>query len=193
MILDDGVPQVESWAWELTGWVDRGVGVFSWPEGQEYSRSRLGLDREGFVSVSSASLVVMTDDPRRVVEELCGPLAADPAADRAADRAVRVLHAQAAALAWVRQTAGAYPAPPAVSQRLAEVTTPQTYETLDRQLVMPGGDLDGRRWVGVIDVGHRVVVGPGPWQASHVYVVADEQARDEAGNLENLAVPASFA
>jgi len=72
------------------------------------------------VSVSSASLVVMTDDPRRVVEELCGPLAADPAADQAADRAVRVLHAQAAALAWVRQTTDAYPAPPAVSQRLAE-------------------------------------------------------------------------
>jgi hypothetical protein len=65
----------------------------------------------------------MTVDPRRALEALCGPLAADPVEDRAADRAVRVLHAQAAALAWVRQTAGTYPAPPAVAQRLAEAAT----------------------------------------------------------------------
>ena len=62
----------------------------------------------------------MTVDPRRVLDELCGPLAGDPVADQAADRAVRVLQAQAAALAWVYQAAGLYPAPPMVAQRLAE-------------------------------------------------------------------------
>ncbi|WP_088283958.1 hypothetical protein [Kineosporia sp. A_224] len=72
------------------------------------------------------------------------------------------------------------------------MTAPRTYETQDRHLVLRGGDLDGRRWVGVIGVGHRVVVGPGPWQASHVYVVTDEQVPDETGTLENVAVPASF-
>ena len=72
------------------------------------------------------------------------------------------------------------------------MTTPQTYETQDRHLVLRGGDLDGRRWVGVIGVGHRVVVGPGPWQASHVYVVTDEQVPDADGTLENVAVQASF-
>jgi hypothetical protein len=72
------------------------------------------------VSVVWASLAVMAVDPRRALEELCGPLAPDPVADLAADRAVRVLHAQAAALAWVRQTTGTYPAPPAVAQCLAE-------------------------------------------------------------------------
>jgi hypothetical protein len=62
----------------------------------------------------------MTVDPRRTLEELCGPLAVDPVADQAADRAVRVLQAQAAALAWVHQTTGTYPAPATVARRLAE-------------------------------------------------------------------------
>jgi hypothetical protein len=73
------------------------------------------------------------------------------------------------------------------------VTEPRVYQTQDRRLLLRGGDLDGRRWVGVIGVGHRVAVGAGPWQASHVYVVTGEQVRDDAGNLENVAVPASFA
>jgi hypothetical protein len=62
----------------------------------------------------------VTDDPHRVLEELSGPLPTDPAADQAADRAVRVLHAQSAALAWVRQATGTYPAPPAVARLLAD-------------------------------------------------------------------------
>ncbi len=73
------------------------------------------------------------------------------------------------------------------------MATKPTYETQDRHLLLRGGDLDGRRWVGVIGVGHRVVVGPGPWQASHVYVVTGEQVRDDDGTLETIAVPASFA
>jgi hypothetical protein len=47
-----------------------------------------------------------------LVDGLCGP------PDPAADRAVEVLHAHAAALAWVRDATGRYPAPPSVSARL---------------------------------------------------------------------------
>ena len=66
------------------------------------------------------------------------------------------------------------------------------YQTTDRTLLLRGGDLDGQRWVGVIGVGHRVVVGPGPWRASHVYVVTDEEVLDEEGNPGSVAVPATF-
>lgn len=48
----------------------------------------------------------------QLVDELLGP------PERDADRAVAVLHAHAATLAWVRETTGAYPAPPAVARRL---------------------------------------------------------------------------
>jgi hypothetical protein len=48
-----------------------------------------------------------------LVDELCGP------PDAAADRAVDVLHAQTAALAWVRQLTGVYPAPARVAERVA--------------------------------------------------------------------------
>ncbi|HET8684126.1 MAG TPA: hypothetical protein VFM54_19970 [Micromonosporaceae bacterium] len=47
-----------------------------------------------------------------LVDQLLGP------SDEAADRAVTVLHAQAAALAWVRDTTGSYPAPASVAARL---------------------------------------------------------------------------
>jgi hypothetical protein len=80
----------------------------------------------------------MTVDPRRAVEELCGPLAADPTADGAAERAVRVPHAQAAALAWVRQTTGTYPAPPAVAQRLAEAAAQLRGDDRDPVTVLIG-------------------------------------------------------
>lgn len=39
--------------------------------------------------------------------------------DAAADRTVAVLNAQAAALAWVRDTTGTYPAPPPVAEQLS--------------------------------------------------------------------------
>jgi hypothetical protein len=47
-----------------------------------------------------------------LVDDLFGP------PDEAADRVVAVLHAHAAALAWVRDTTGAYPAPADVAARL---------------------------------------------------------------------------
>ncbi|MBE1485671.1 hypothetical protein [Plantactinospora soyae] len=64
----------------------------------------------------------MTDsDGRRrahaLVDELVGP------SDETADRAVEVLHAHAAALAWVRDTTGSYPAPPMVTAALNEAAT----------------------------------------------------------------------
>lgn len=93
---------------------------------------------EGLVSVLSASLKAMTDDPRRALEELCGPLPVDPAADQAADRAVRVLHAQSAALAWVRQATGTYPAPPAVARRLAETAAQLREDDRDPVAVLIG-------------------------------------------------------
>lgn len=50
-----------------------------------------------------------------MVDDLLG------APDAAADRAVAVLHAHAAALAWVRDTTGAYPAPASVAAKLDSV------------------------------------------------------------------------
>jgi len=47
-----------------------------------------------------------------LVDDLLGP------SDQAADRAVAVLHAHAAALAWVRNTTGTYPAPASVAVQL---------------------------------------------------------------------------
>lgn len=47
-----------------------------------------------------------------LVDELLGP------PDHAADRAVAVLYAHAAALAWVRDNTGSYPAPASVAARL---------------------------------------------------------------------------
>lgn len=48
-----------------------------------------------------------------LVDDLLGP------SDELADRAVAVLHAHAAALAWVRETIGRYPAPTSVAAMLA--------------------------------------------------------------------------
>jgi hypothetical protein len=64
------------------------------------------------------------------------------------------------------------------------------YQTQDRHLVLRGGELDGRRWVGVIAVGGRVAVGPGPWSTAQVYVVTDDEVVDGEGNRESVAVPA---
>jgi hypothetical protein len=50
-----------------------------------------------------------------LIEELFG------ASDPAADRAVEVIHAQAAALAWVCDTTGSYPTPAPVAARLQAV------------------------------------------------------------------------
>lgn len=66
------------------------------------------------------------------------------------------------------------------------------YQTLERRLLLRGGELDGRRWAGVIGIGHRVAVGPGPWSTACVYVVTEQEVRDPEGRLENIAVPAPF-
>jgi hypothetical protein len=50
-----------------------------------------------------------------LVDDLLGP------PDQAADRAVAVLNAHAAALAWVRDATGLYPAPPSIAAKLAAV------------------------------------------------------------------------
>ena len=55
------------------------------------------------------------DRAQALIEDLFGR------SDAAADRAVRVLHAQAAALAWIHETTGQYPAPAYVAARLNTV------------------------------------------------------------------------
>ena len=54
-----------------------------------------------------------SDGAHGLIDELCG------APDAAADRAIEVLHAHAAALAWVRETTGRYPTPDRVASPLA--------------------------------------------------------------------------
>jgi len=70
---------------------------------------------------AGVAFLIMVTDPHMALQALCGDLPADPEKDRAADRAVQVLHAHAAALAWVRQATGTYPALPAVAAHLAEI------------------------------------------------------------------------
>jgi hypothetical protein len=48
-----------------------------------------------------------------VIEDLAGPT------DAAGDRAAAVLHAHVAALAWVRDTIGVYPAPAPIAEAIA--------------------------------------------------------------------------
>jgi hypothetical protein len=62
--------------------------------------------------MSSRIFGMATDRAHALVDELCGP------PDAAAARSVDVLHAQAAALAWVRQFTGSYPAPTRVVARV---------------------------------------------------------------------------
>ena len=51
---------------------------------------------------------------------------------------MRVLHAQAAALAWVRQTTGRYPAPTGVARRLAEAAAQLRGDDRDPVTVLIG-------------------------------------------------------
>ena len=53
-----------------------------------------------------------------LIDEFWGP------SDPAADRAVEVMNAHAAALAWVRDTTGRYPAPPSVAAEIERVSWP---------------------------------------------------------------------
>lgn len=67
-------------------------------------------------------------------------------------------------------------------------TTPN-YELDERRLLLRGGALDGRRWVGVVGVGQRVFCGDEPWSTSGVYLVTAETVDDD-GRPANIAVPA---
>ncbi|WP_239333375.1 MULTISPECIES: hypothetical protein [unclassified Frankia] len=60
-----------------------------------------------------------TADDRTWAHALVDELVGQP--DQAADRAVAVLHAHAAALAWVRDTTRFYPAPPSIAAELNSV------------------------------------------------------------------------
>ena len=73
------------------------------------------------LSVGWSTFPTMATDLHAALRAPWGDLPADPAMDRAADRAVQVLHAHAAALAWVRQATGTYPALPAVAAHQAEI------------------------------------------------------------------------
>lgn len=65
-----------------------------------------------------------------LVEELFGT------SDAAADRAVEVIHAQAAALAWVCDTTGSYPVPATVAARLQAVAVRLRRDNRDPRAVL---------------------------------------------------------
>jgi hypothetical protein len=67
--------------------------------------------------------------------------------------------------------------------------TTSDFQWEDRRLLLRGGELDGRRWVGVIGVGRRVFCGDGPWSTAGIYVVTAETVDDD-GRPANIAVPA---
>lgn len=95
-------------------------------------------DQGVLVVGARATLVAMTGDCRAAVEALCGSLPPDSAADQVADRAVRVLNAHAAALDWVRQTTGSYPAPVEVARRLSEAAAQLRDDDRDPATVLIG-------------------------------------------------------
>jgi hypothetical protein len=63
----------------------------------------------------------------------------------------------------------------------------------DRRLLLRGGALDGRRWVGVVSVGKRMFCGEEPWSTAGVYLVTTEVEFDDDGKPANIAVPAFAA
>jgi len=68
--------------------------------------------------------------------------------------------------------------------------TSARYEMDDRWLLLRGGDLDGRTWLGTVAVGNRVFCGSGPWTPTEIYVVTAEVVVDDEGRSYNVAVPA---
>lgn len=80
-------------------------------------------------------------------------------------------------------------AQPSAATRTGGYRTTSDFQWDDRRLLLRGGALDGRRWVGVIGVGRRVFCGDGPWSTSGIYVVTAETVDDD-GRPANIAVPA---
>jgi len=76
------------------------------------------------------------------------------------------------------------------STRRREYRTSSAYQLDDRRLLLRGGALDGRHWVGVIAVGKRVFCGDGAWSTEGLYLVTAEVTKDEEGREENIAIPA---
>jgi hypothetical protein len=66
-------------------------------------------------SIGTMSSTADLSRTHALIDELFGPT------DAAADRSVAVIHAQAAALAWVRDVTGVYPAPTAVAAELDRI------------------------------------------------------------------------
>ena len=69
--------------------------------------------------------------------------------------------------------------------------TTSAHQLDDRRLLLRGGALDGRRWVGVVGIGKRVFCGEEPWSTAGVYLVTTEVEFDDDGKPANIAVPAS--
>jgi hypothetical protein len=67
------------------------------------------------------------------------------------------------------------------------------YQMDDRRLILRGGELDGRSWVGVIAVGKRVFCGQGSWSPAGIYLVTDQLEVGADGVEANVAVPAFAA
>jgi hypothetical protein len=67
--------------------------------------------------------------------------------------------------------------------------TTSVYQVDGRRLLLRGGALHGRRWVGVVGVGKRVFCGEEPWSTAGVYLVTAEVVDDD-GQPANVAVPA---
>jgi len=69
-----------------------------------------------------------------LVETLLGP------ADARADRDVEVLHAHAAALAWIREAVGSYPTPIGIAIALEQVAADLRHDGDDRDPVLVLGE-----------------------------------------------------
>jgi hypothetical protein len=77
-----------------------------------------------------------------------------------------------------------------IAQARGAYRTSARYEMDDRLLLLRGGDLDGRTWLGTVAVGSRVFCGSGPWTPTEIYVVTADVVVDAEGRSCNVAVPA---
>jgi hypothetical protein len=77
-----------------------------------------------------------------------------------------------------------------VPQVKGEYRTSARYQMDDRRLLLRGGDLDGRTWLGTVAVGDRVFCGSGAWTPTEIYVVTAEIVADAEGRSCNVTVPA---
>lgn len=74
--------------------------------------------------------------------------------------------------------------------RRNQYRTASHHQMDERQLLLRGGAMDGRRRAATVRVGERVFCGEGRWSTEGMYLVTAEDLVDADGIHRNVAIPA---